>query len=106
MRVTIDYDGKGILTKWKFTIGWTILNIVSHGKVYGRRSASGNFHLKCHGLKISFRTSLYLRLLLGDDKARIKFDLKRLQKPKQVLWSYKNGQKASEWTRNLLEVLQ
>ena len=106
MRCTIDLDGTDFFTKWRFTVDWLVLRVLSRNAQYGRRSASGKFHLKCHGLKVSFRTSLILRLLLGDDKMRIKFDLQRLKKPKQCLFTMKNGKRAGKWSQNLLEVIR
>jgi len=105
MRVTLDYDGKGFITKWRFSISWLILKFISRKAQYGRRSANGKFHLKCHGLKISFKQSLVIRIVLGDDRMRIKFDISRLKKPKQCLFSGKGELHASKWTQSLKEVL-
>jgi len=105
MRVTLDIDGTGFYSKMKVTVAWITLRCLSRGNQYGRRSAGGKFHLKAHGLKISFRTSIVIRLILGDDKMRIRFDLRRQLKPKQSLWTKKDGKMAGEWRRSLLEVL-
>lgn len=105
MRVTCDYDGKGFFTKWRFTCSWLFLKALSRGAQYGRRSAREKFHIKAHGLKISFRTCIVIRLLLGDDKMRIRFDIQKLKKPKQCLFTGKNNLRASRWTQSLREVL-
>ncbi len=106
LRVTIDIDGTGFLSKMKVVIDWLFLKVISRGAQYGRRSARRKFHLKCHGLQISFRTSLLLRLLLGDDRMRIKLDVRRVSKPKQILWTEKDHKSATRWTQRLLEVIR
>ena len=105
MRVTVDIDGTGFLSIMRVVIDWFALRAISRGAQYGRRSARGKFHLKCHFLQISFRTSLFLRVLLGDDRMRIRFDIRRMKKPKQILWSEKDHKLATRWTQSLLEVL-
>jgi hypothetical protein len=105
MRVTVDIDGTGFLSRMRVVIDWLALKAISRGAQYGRRSARGKFHLKCHYLRISFRTSLLLRLLLGDDKMRVKLDIRRTRKPKQILWSEKDHKPATRWTQSLLEVM-
>jgi len=105
MRVTLDYDSRSFLTKIRIVSSWLILKAISRGQVYGRRSANKNVHLKCHYLKITFRVSLFLRVLLGDDRMRIRFDIRRVKKPKQILWSEKDHKLATRWTRSLLEVI-
>lgn len=105
MRVTIDYDGVGFLSKFKAVVGWLTLKAISRGNVYGRKSAYEGYHLKCHRLGISFRVSLLVRVLLLDDVHRILFDVQRLKKPKQCLWSIKDGKKAGDWSRCLKKVL-
>jgi len=104
--VTLDYDGKGFLTKMKVVSSWLILKAVSRGQIYGRRSAGRKFHLKAHGLPISFKVSLFIRILLGDDRMRVKLDMRRARKPKQILWSMKDNKPATRWTRSLLEVVK
>ena len=106
MRATIDIDGTGFLSKMRVVIDWLVLKAISRGAQYGRRSARRKFHLKCHGLQISFRTSLLLRLLLGDDKVRIRLDMRRMKKPKQILWTEKDHKFATKWTQKLLEVIR
>jgi len=106
MRLTVDIDGTGFLSRMNVVVDWFILKVISRGAQYGRRSAGGKFHLKCHYLKISFKTSLFLRLLLGDDKRRVKFDMRRTKKPKAILWTEKDHKPATRWTQNLLEVIR
>jgi hypothetical protein len=76
------------------------------GVVYVRRSASGRgWHLKAHGLKIDFEKCLLLRAFLGDDEVRVSLDRERLAKPKQVLWTVKNGMPATEWVEDVWAVV-
>lgn len=105
MRVTIDIDGTGFLSRMKVVIDWLALKAISRGAQYGRRSARGKFHLKAHGLPISFKVSLFIRILLGDDRMRVKLDMRRMKKPKQILWTEKDHKFATKWTQNLLEVI-
>lgn len=106
MRVTLDYDfspeenstGAVVYYMFRMITAWLVLKAL-RGEVYVRRSASGRFHMKAHGLKIGFWTSILLRCFLGDDKMRIRFDIRRMKKPKQILWSEKNGKEAGEWIR-------
>lgn len=106
MRITIDVDGTGFLSKMRVVVDWLALKAISRGAQYGRRSARRKFHLKCHFLRISFKTSLFLRVLLGDDRMRIRFDIRRVKKPKQILWSMKDNKPATKWTQSLLEVFK
>lgn len=106
MRVTIDIDGTGFLSKMRIVVDWFALKAISRGAQYGRRSARGKFHLKCHFLRISFKTSLFLRVLLGDDKMRVKLDVRRQVKPKQILWTEKDHKLATKWTQSLQEVIR
>lgn len=105
MRITLDYDGDGFLTKMKATCAWLFLKAVSRGAQYGRKSSDSGIHLKAHGLPIKFRTVLMIRLLLFEDKRRVKFDVQRLKKPKQLLFSHKGGKSAGEWKQSLVEVI-
>ncbi len=105
MRITCDYDGVGFIAKFKTTVAWLILKAVSRGLVYGRKSSDAGYHIKCHGLKISFWTSLIARFLLFEDVLRSLFDLQRTLKPKQMLYSHKNGKASGKWVRSIREVL-
>lgn len=105
MRITIDIDGTGFLSKMNVVVDWFILKAISRGAQYGRRSAGRKFHLKCHGLPISFKVSLFIRILLGDDRMRVKLDMRRMKKPKAILWTEKDHKFATKWTRSLLEVI-
>ena len=105
MRMTLDYDNNGFVGKFKVTIAWLALKIISRNMQYGRKSADRGYHIKCHGLRISFKLSLLARIFLLEDKQRSIFDMKRLKKPKQMLWTHKNGKPAGKWLRNLREVI-
>jgi hypothetical protein len=106
MRVTLDYDGTGFRSKYLTVFSWFVLKILSRGAQYGRKSADSGYHLKCHGLRISFKLSLLIRFLLLEDGHRSLFDMQRLKKPKQILWTHKNKKPASKWTQSLLEVIR
>ena len=93
MRLTLDYDNP---SRRKVIAVIAVLKLT--GKpVFVRRSANNNLHLKVHGLRIPFGVSLLLRYLLGDDRMRIKLDRQRLAKPKQILFTVKDGKRAGEW---------
>lgn len=106
MRISLDYDGTGFISKFKTTGAWLVLRIISRGAQYGRKSSDSGYHLKAHGLKLSFRLSLFMRILLLEDKKRSKFDMTRLKKPKQIMWTHKDGKAAGKWVRSLTEVLR
>lgn len=105
MRVTIDIDNNGFLGKIHLTYAMLALRLMSRGNAYCRRSANKRFHVKCHGLRISFRTSLFMRFLLMDDDTRIRKDVERLKKPKQILWTHKDGKTAGVWLKSIREVI-
>jgi len=105
VRITLDYDGDGFVYKFKTTVAWFVLKVISRGMQYGRKSADKGCHLKCHFLKISFRVSLLVRFILLEDIRRSIFDLERLAKPKQILWTHKDRKPASKWSRSLVEVI-
>jgi hypothetical protein len=90
----------------KTVVAWLVFKALSRGAQYGRKSADSGVHLKCHGLRISFKLSLIIRIFLLEDRKRSKFDMTRLKKPKQILWSSKNGKPAGKWSRNLREVIK
>jgi len=106
LRVTCDYDGTGFVSKFKTTVAWLVLKAFSRGAQYGRKSADKGYHLKCHGLRISFKMSLLIRFLLLEDGHRSLFDLTRLKKPKQILWTHKEKKPAGKWTQSLVEVIK
>jgi hypothetical protein len=105
MRVTLDYDGTGFRSKYLTVFSWFVLKILSRGAQYGRKSADSGYHLKCHGLRISFKLSLLIRFLLLEDGHRSLFDMQRLKKPKAILWSHKDGKSAGRWCKCLKKVL-
>lgn len=88
MRVTIDIDGKNWLRAYSV---WSILNYICLRlgcTAYIRRTSKG-WHVKAHGLPVSYAVSLRLREILGDDTTRMLIDIKRIVKPRQVLWTGK-----------------
>ena len=105
MRVTLDYDGDGFVTKFKTTVAWLVLKGISRNMQYGRKSADKGYHVKAHFLPISFKLSLFIRFLLLEDIRRSMFDMQRLKKPKQIAWTHKNEKQASKWSRCLTEVI-
>lgn len=105
IRVTLDYDGDGFVSKFRTIVAWFVLRAISRGNQYGRRSARSGVHLKAHGLKISFKMSLLIRIVLSEDRKRSWFDMKKSKKPKQCLWSEKDNKKAGEWSKSLWSIL-
>jgi hypothetical protein len=105
MRLTLDFDDKGFTGKFRVTVAWLTLKVLSRNRQYARKSANKGWHLKAHGLR-HFRLIILLRLLLGEDRMRVKFDLVRQRKPKQILWSHKDGKSAGKWSKNLMEVIR
>lgn len=96
MRVTVDLDSPRGL---KLIEAYYCLGYFSGGRVLIRRSAKRprGWHLKAHGLPPSDTFYAEVRLRYGDDKNRVRFDLTRKKKPKQILWTEKDGEKASKW---------
>jgi len=87
MRVTVDLDYPSRLQVMK-----SYFNMKAFGEVEASRSAGGKgYHFVIYGLPISFKGSLRLRRCFGDDLARIGFDEKQTMKPKQVLYTRKEG---------------
>lgn len=101
MRVTCDFDD---ITELDLIRAFYNLRYIA-GNAWVRRSAFRGFHLKCHGLSISFEKSLELRRQFGDDSVRVILDEKRLKKTKQVLWTGKGGMEAGRWTEDVWEVV-
>jgi len=105
VRITLDYDGKGFVFKYKATVAWLALRAISRGMQYGRKSADEGCHIKCHFLKIPFKLSLLIRFFLHEDIRRSLFDMQRLKKPKQMMWTHKDKKPAGKWVRRLTEVI-
>lgn len=101
MRVTIDYDE---IAELDFVRMFYNLRYIA-GNAWARRSAFRGFHLKAHGLPISFETSLKLREQFRDDSMRVMLDKKRLGKTKQVLWTGKAGVEAGRWTEDIWRIV-
>jgi hypothetical protein len=102
----LDFDSTGFVGKFRVTVAWLILKILSRNRQYVRKSANKGWHLKAHGLPISFKVSLFIRILLGDDRMRVKFDIRRQKKPKAILWTHKDGKSAGKWSKNLMGVIR
>ena len=102
----MDFDGTGFVSRFKTTAAWLVLKAISRGQQYARKSSDKGWHVKCHGLRISFKLSLLIRFLLLEDIKRSLFDVQRLKKPKQILWSHKDRKPAGKWLRSLVEVLK
>lgn len=102
MRVTVDYDE---ITELDLVRMFYNLRYVA-GNAWVRRSVFRGFHLKAHGLPISFEKSLELRKQFRDDPVRISLDEKRLKKAKQVLWTGKDGVEAGKWTEDVWRVVR
>lgn len=98
MRVTIDIDERDLVRLGKI--------IAFFRKNYGiipevRVSSSGRgFHVIAYGLDISYEESLKIRKMLGDDANRVMLD-ESILKPKQVLFSVKNGKKSRVLIRQM-----
>jgi len=93
MRVTVDVDNPSRL---RVEYPMRVLKLLG-GQVFIRKSASRGLHIKAHGLNIPFWASLVLRALLGDDRHRVLFDFQRTFKPKQLLFTVKDGKLAGRW---------
>jgi hypothetical protein len=87
-------DEGGWLRCW---ILWSWLNAI-YGKCYWRRSAKRGYHIRVHGL--SEKEVKWWREVF-DDPVRLRLDDERLKKPKQILWTCKDGDWAGEWRDSL-----
>ena len=105
MRITCDYDGGGFVAKFKTTVAWLVLKAISRNMQYGRKSADKGYHIKAHFLPISFKLSLFIRILLLEDNRRSMFDMTKTKKPKQMLWTHKDKKPSGIWSRCLTEVI-
>jgi len=99
MRVTIDIDGNAFRCVRAFF--W--LKYLFE-KVFIRRSAFRGWHIVAFTKIKDFSVILLVRRVLGDDVTRIEFDEERLMKPKQVLWTCKDGRYAGEWWEDIERV--
>lgn len=103
MRITIDLDKPDNL---RIQVCYYNLWYITNIKPFIRLSASGKgVHLKVHGIKDGEIIVNEIRKILGDDSVRVKFDEERIAKPRQVLWTVKNGKKAGVWTDDIDLVL-
>ena len=72
-----------------------------------RTSANKGFHIKGFVLgELSRDKEKQLRELFGDDKNRILMDFTKTlnYKPSQVMWTWKNGNRAGNWLDNPLDL--
>lgn len=99
MRVTVDVD----FDKLKAVRAFYNLKYAL-GNCQIRSSSRRGWHLRSFGAK-DWKTVMTLRMLAGDDEARLKFDEVFVWKPKQVLWTSKEGRFSSEWHDDIWEVL-
>ncbi len=103
MRITIDLDEPDNL---EIQMCYYNLWFITKIKPFIRLSASGRgVHLKVHGVREGELVVNDIRRMLGDDAIRVKFDEERLAKPKQVLWTKKDGKRAGEWVDDVDLVL-
>jgi hypothetical protein len=86
MRVTVDIDAKGKEAKEAFI---KLSEITKESPEIWETQRG--FHFIVRGLPISFEESLKIREECGDDPLRLRLDREMGDKPKQVLWSVKNG---------------
>ena len=87
MRLTIDVDTK---TEPNIRRIIRLLKSFKHceNEVY---ETTRGFHIIIYDTGLSFSQVLSIRQMYGDDKARIKLDEELFFKPKQVLFTSKNG---------------
>jgi hypothetical protein len=90
MRLTIDLDTGGWL---RCMILWSMFQYI-YGRCYWRYSAKRGYHIKVHGLKPE---EVMKWRQIYDDEARIRFDDECYMKPKQILWTEKDGHFAGYW---------
>lgn len=98
MRLTLDIDGNDDKTRKKVDVLCRLLikKFDNHDmEIYKTRRG---YHLIVYDTGLTFKEVLKLRGLLGDDKNRIKLDEELIKKPKQVLFTEKNG-----YQRTLIE---
>lgn len=99
MRLTIDLDNPSNLSIQKCYYNlWNITKIQPQLRI---SSSKKGVHLKVHGLINNEELITSIRKTLGDDEVRVKFDTERIAKPKQVLWTVKDGKKSGEWTHDI-----
>lgn len=107
MRITVDLDEPSALEVIKAYYNLAYLaRLTGAEKPQIRISASGRgVHIKAHGFRLSDEDIEVIRRWLGDDEARIYFDRRRLLKPKQVLFTEKNGRRACVWCGDVWDIM-
>lgn len=97
MRITVDLDGPTKADIWK---AWYVLSF--YGNPEGRISSSGSgVHVKVHGFRGDLEDTIPIRIIAGDDRKRIWFDLYYKGKPRQIMFTEKKGRYSSEWVSDL-----
>ncbi|RLI98721.1 MAG: hypothetical protein DRP00_01445 [Candidatus Aenigmatarchaeota archaeon] len=101
MRVTVDLDENSKrLARWVFFnfIGIFSLPNFSYLKNFVPKiwKTRRGWHFSLNHLRISFEEACMYRLLLNDDRKRVRFDFESVHKPKQILFSKKDGYKKKE----------
>lgn len=91
MRLTLDIDGKDEKTRMKVRdIMWTLRQQFEKHDIEVYATERG-YHFVVYDTGLSFEQVLELRNILGDDENRVKLDKELFKKPKQVLFTEKNG---------------
>jgi len=101
MRVTVDIDEKSKkLARWVLFnfIGIFSLPQFSYLKIFVPKiwKTRRGWHFSLNHLRLSFREACMYRLLLNDDRKRVKFDWESKYKPKQILFNVKDGYRVKE----------
>lgn len=101
MRITVDLDDP---TRTDIWVAWSVLSC--YGVPQGRISSSGTgVHLKVHGFEGSLEDTIPIRIVAGDDRRRIWYDLYYKEKPRQIMFTSKKGRYSSEWVSDLAVLL-
>lgn len=91
MRLTLDIDGKDEKTRLKVAEIMRALRQQFERHDIEVYATKRGFHFIVYDTGLTFDQILELRNILGDDQNRIKLDRELFEKPKQVLFTEKNG---------------
>lgn len=91
MRLTLDIDGDDDRTRNKVIEIHRLLKKKFDKHDMELYKTRRGYHLIVYDTELSFSEVIRLRELLGDDKNRIKLDEELIKKPKQVLFTKKDG---------------
>lgn len=99
MRLTLDIDGSDPETHSKALKLYDTLKAQFLRHDIEMYKTKRGYHLVVYDTGLTYEQVLQLRELLGDDKNRIKLDTELFKKPKQVLFTEKNGHQRTliEW---------